>query len=123
MNQMQRTQVGTVGALDRTQTIRDTAREKRQSTSSRMQEKQDTIQHSPAFLTSSSDEILESSSGDEVKQPPQKKKKLIDIMSTTATTGDRLGLSYRQRAMYAAAVARAMEVDVDETNISVSSSQ
>jgi hypothetical protein len=38
------------------------------------------------------------------------KRKKNGIMSSTALTADRLGLSYRQRAMYAATVAQASGV-------------
>lgn len=44
------------------------------------------------------------------------------MMSSTAATADRLGLSHRQRTMYAASVVSAMGADVDETNISITGS-
>lgn len=46
------------------------------------------------------------------------KKKKTDIMGPVAACSDRLGLSVRKKAMFAASVARAAGVSVDDTNIS-----
>ena len=42
-------------------------------------------------------------------------------MGKTAATADRLGFQFAGRAMYAASVANAFGVDVEDTNISVPS--
>ena len=46
------------------------------------------------------------------------KKKKIDVMSKITGTGDRLGMSVRQKAMFAASVCNATSVPISETNIS-----
>ena len=54
--------------------------------------------------------------------PPEckgrRKKQKADIMGDVSLTGDRLGLSVRQRAMFAATVCHAAQVPISETNIS-----
>lgn len=67
-----------------------------------------------------SEVISEIEVNDNWKSPERKRKKL-DVMTPTAVTSDRLNLSYRQRAMFAASVANASGMGVNETNISVSS--
>ena len=89
-----------------------------------MEDSQKKVEKGTINLTSSSsDDKHESSSSDSDwgKGPPSKKSK-VDIMASTAATADRLGLSHRQRSMYAASVVRAMGADVNETNISISGS-
>lgn len=126
-NQMERTQIGTALGEDRVQKLRDMVRERRKTSSSRLedrQKKKDKVSASDILLTSSSsDDKQESSSSDNDwgKEPPTKKPK-VDVMSSTAATADRLGLSHRQRTMYAASVVSAMGADVDETNISITGS-
>ena len=51
------------------------------------------------------------------------KKRKIDLTSKTVAIADRLGLSFAGRALYAAYVANALGVDVENTNISVTSSK
>ena len=47
------------------------------------------------------------------------KRKKKDLMSPTLLTADRLGLSYRQGAMYAATIAQSSGVSIKDTDISV----
>ena len=44
-------------------------------------------------------------------------KNKIDVMGNIATCADRLGLSYRDRTLIAASVAKSLGVDIDKTNI------
>ena len=123
-NQMERTQIGTALGEDRAQRLRDIVRQRRQGSSTHLEDSQKKVEKGTINLTSSSsDDKHESSSSDSDwgKGPPSKKSK-VDIMASTAATADRLGLSHRQRSMYAASVVRAMGADVNETNISISGS-
>ena len=45
------------------------------------------------------------------------KTKKIDVMGPISNTGDRLGLSSRSKAMIAAAVVKAVGINVEENNI------
>ena len=54
-----------------------------------------------------------------VDKKKQKQRK-IDVMGAVSNTGDRLGLSARTKAMFAAAVVKAVGVSVQDTNISFS---
>ena len=47
-----------------------------------------------------------------------KKRKKADVMGMVSGTGDRLGMSCRQKAMFAASVCNATQVPLTETNIS-----
>ena len=51
--------------------------------------------------------------------PTEPKKKKLDISGAISVTGDRLNLSYRQRAMIASNVVQAAGISVHDTNISV----
>ena len=53
----------------------------------------------------------------------RRKKKKLDVMGAVSNTGDRLGLSGRKKAMFAAAVVKAVGVNVEETNISYSTAK
>ena len=56
--------------------------------------------------------------GDEYQGPKTKERKK-DTLSPTSSTGHRLGLSYRKRAMFATSAAKASGLSVEGTNISV----
>ena len=57
---------------------------------------------------------------DYVVEERKKKTRKIDVMGTVSNTGDRLGLSAREKAMFAAHVVKSVGVAVEETNISYS---
>lgn len=62
---------------------------------------------------------MEETSESEESKPAEVKKARIDVMSNVSVTGDRLGLSARKRACFAASCVSAVNVPVQQTNISV----
>ena len=65
------------------------------------------------------EEVEQSETDEDFEGKGTKRTKKIDVTGPVSLTADRLGLSSRQRAMFSAAVAKYIGVDVAERNISV----
>ena len=111
-NQLKKAQIGTFGGIDLCQE----KFEKQKAEEQRLQNIEQEMIFAPIEETNSDDgdtDYVE-------KDDKNKKKKKTDIMSRVSLTGDRLGLSIRQRTMYAATVCNAAELPIEDTNISKS---
>ena len=127
-NQLKKDQPGSLGCKDTHQQKRDdreaTEEEQTQQASTKSQN-----QINEMFEKTKPDveqaEVVDEDSSDKdfiVKERKTKKKK-VDVMGAVSNTGDRLGLSGRKKAMFAAAVVKAVGVNVEETNISYSTAK
>ena len=112
--QLQRDQKGCLSGLDSMQYRRDKRK---------LNEKCKTNNIPPSSASDSekvSNGFSESGESEDkfLARPPAKKKK-IDVISPISSCCDRLGLSSRKRAMIAASIAKQMDLNVKDTNISV----
>ena len=121
-NQLQREQVGSCAEKD----FRQKKRDDRKVYERLLEEAKNRDRSATPAQPSCEDECMEVVDvGDEdedfcLKARRQSTQK-VDVMGPVTATADRLGLSVRQRCVMAAAVANALEVDIDKTNISQTS--
>ena len=123
-NQMKKNQEGTLGAKDTRQHKRDVrvqqakksaavAADRSASEVEKMFEKEKSADSATFEDNNENDADY---NGNERKNTTKK----IDVMGPVSNTGDRLGLSVRDKAMFAAAVVKSVGVDLNDTNISFS---
>ena len=124
-NQMKRVQVGCISSIDSRQWKRDERKRKQEEAAARKKEKEEKKSRETECLDSDSEEdTTEVNCNDPVFVPQLKeseKKRKVDVMGPSATCGMGRGISVRDRTAYAAEVAKALGVDVNDTNISRSS--
>ena len=120
-NQVKRDQAGSLGCKDTKQQKRDKrAEEDKKSAEAAAQKSNSEVKQMFEKKRNVDDDGVEDNDCDE--NYSAKKRKLqaqkIDVMGVVSNTGDRLGLSVRQKAMFAAAVVKSVGVDIKDTNIS-----
>ena len=124
-NQLQRDQVGSLGGHDKIQKKRDDRALKVRDARKNAVEKSNLEVSKLMEKEGLADvKVEDAGAGDEdfVIKDREKRAK-IDVMGAVSNTGDRLGLSVRQKAMFAASVVKAVGVYVQDTNISFSTAK
>ena len=122
-NQLQRDQPGTLGSKDRKQERRDDNTLKEKKRAEKAAEKSATEMKNlmeKGKIDVEEGDDMEVTDVDYNGNFKGKKCKKIDVMGAVSNTGDRLGFSAREKAMFAASVVKSVGVAVEDTNISFS---
>jgi len=128
-NQMLETQIGSLAGVDMKQVKKDKRRTyelpRQEAAESRAKtEKEQLIRKVDVTEEKHSEESYNNDDPDyDSGAPKPKRSKKIDIMGPAAETGLARGVSQATQVLMAAAVAKAIGVDLDNTNISIGSTQ
>ena len=123
-NQLQKDQMGCLGGTDKIQLKRDQGKEEREI------KRKDAVQREAFRLDQVNKSLVteeeecqsadEECPGDTYVPETKTRKSKLNIMGLISNTGDRLDLSNRKKAMFAAACVKATGMKVEDTNISYS---